>query len=110
MFTTIRSKLAALAVVACVGIVAPQAVAKPVAHSGKTRRIHATQPVSSKASPTLKVDVNAIAAQPVPSTASPTLKVGLNAIYVNGCLSGTIADRTMGGGNNDYDYYGDTCT
>lgn len=92
MFTISRSKLAGLAAVACVAIVTPQALAMPVGHSGKTiRRVHATQPASSQ-----------------PST--PTLKVGLNAIYVNGCVSGTIADRTMGGDNNNYDYYGDTCT
>jgi hypothetical protein len=27
-----------------------------------------------------------------------------------GCANGTIGDRTMGGDNNNYDYYGDPCT
>ena len=91
MFTITRSKLAALAAVACAAFAVPQALAMPVANGGKTTaRVHVTRPASSKA--------------------APTLKFGLNAIYVNGCLSGTIADRTMGGGNNNYDYYGDACT
>ena len=91
MFTITRSKFAAVAAVACAAFAVPQALAMPFANSGKTTgRVHAARPASSKA--------------------APTLKVGLNAIYFNGCLNGTIADRSMGGGNNNYDYYGDTCT
>jgi hypothetical protein len=54
--------------------------------------------------------LNAAKKHPVYRASAPTLKFGLNSIYVNGCLNGTIPDRTMGGGNNDYEYYGNTCT
>jgi hypothetical protein len=45
--------------------------------------------------------------------ASGKLRSGLNTAYVTGCSNGLIGDRTMGGDNNNYDYYdyyGDPCT
>ena len=39
-----------------------------------------------------------------------TLRTGLYTAYVQGCQNGTLPDRTMGGDNNNYEYYGDVCT
>ena len=34
----------------------------------------------------------------------------LSNAYTRGCQNGTVSDRTMGGDNNNYEYYGDVCT
>ena len=38
------------------------------------------------------------------------VRAGLSNAYRQGCQNGTVSDRTMGGDNNNYEYYGDVCT
>jgi hypothetical protein len=89
MFTITSTRIAGLAAVVCAVVVAPQALAAPSTHSKK-----ATSRTTVVAS----------------TTSAGTLRAGLNTAYVAGCANGTIGDRTMGGDNNNYDYYGDPCT
>jgi hypothetical protein len=87
MFSITSTRIAGLTAVVCALAVAPQALATPSAHGKK-------------------------AAHKVVATAKTggTLRAGLTTAYVAGCANGTIPDRTMGGDNNNYDYYGDPCT
>ena len=39
-----------------------------------------------------------------------SLRAGLSTAYAQGCQNGTLSDRTMGGDNNNYEYYGDVCS
>ena len=41
---------------------------------------------------------------------SLVLRAGLSTAYAQACQNGTLPDRTMGGDNNNYEYYGDVCT
>ena len=38
------------------------------------------------------------------------VRSNLSTAYAQGCQNGTVPDRTMGGDNNNYEYYGDVCT
>ena len=89
MFTITSTRIAGLIAVVCAVAVAPQALASPSAHSKRsTHRVAVVAAVKT----------------------TGALRPGLNAAYVTGCANGTIGDRTMGGDNNNYDYYGDPCT
>jgi len=44
------------------------------------------------------------------SSSNDNLRVDLSNAYTRGCQNGTVSDRTMGGDNNNYEYYGDVCT
>ena len=44
------------------------------------------------------------------SSSNDNLRAGLSNAYTQGCQNGTVSDRTMGGDNNNYEYYGDVCT
>jgi hypothetical protein len=87
MFTVTSTRIVGLIAVVCAVVVAPQALATPSTHSKK-----ATHKVVASA-----------------KTAG-TLRTGLTTAYITGCANGLIGDRTMGGDNNNYDYYGDPCT
>jgi hypothetical protein len=62
--------------------------------------------------PTKATPKKAAKAQSVkaPSSGNDNLRAGLSNAYTRGCQNGTISDRTMGGDNNNYEYYGDVCT
>ena len=44
------------------------------------------------------------------SNDSIVLRTNLSTAYAQGCQNGTLPDRTMGGDNMNYEYYGDVCT
>ena len=95
MFSITTTRLAGV-VATCALVVAPQALAKPLAHSAKAdaKRVH-------------RVPLD----DPAVSTAGSTAKLSaLPTAFVGGCRNGTIGDCTKGGDNNNYDYYGDPCT
>jgi len=85
---------AGLVAVACVAVAAPQALAKSPAKGGKAKVVR-VQSVKKAASS---------------SNDSIVLRTNLSTAYVQGCENGTLPDRTMGGDNMNYDYYGDMCT
>ena len=72
-------------------VAAPQALAKPAAKSGKAKVVKVQS-------------VKKVAAS------SSILPANLSTLYAQGCQNGTVPDRTMGGDNNNYEYYGDVCT
>lgn len=83
-----------LVAVACAAVAAPQALAKPPVKGGKAK-VMRVQSVKKSASS---------------SNDNVGLRVGLSTAYAQGCQNGTLPDRTMGGDNNNYEYYGDVCT
>ena len=62
--------------------------------------------------PTNATPKKAAKAQSVKATTSSNdnVRPGLSNAYRQGCQNGTVSDRTMGGDNNNYEYYGDVCT
>ena len=89
-----RRMISLLIAVVCVAVAAPSALAKPPVKGGKAK---------------------VVKVQSVKKTASSTndsvgLRAGLSTAYAEGCQNGTLPDRTMGGDNNNYEYYGDVCT
>jgi len=83
-----------LIAVVCVAVAAPQALAKSSAKGGKAKvaKVQSVKKVASS------------------SPDSVVLRAGLSTAYAQGCQNGTLPDRTMGGDNNNYEYYGDVCT
>ena len=82
-----------LVAVVCVAVAAPQALAKSGAKGGKAK----------------VVKVQRVKKAGVSSPANVVLRAGLSTAYAQGCQNGTLPDRTMGGDNNNYEYYGDVC-
>jgi hypothetical protein len=83
-----------LIAVACVAVAAPQALAKSAAKGGKAKvvKVQRVKKVASSSSDSI------------------ILRANLSTAYAQGCQNGTVPDRTMGGDNNNYEYYGDVCT
>ena len=80
-----------LIAVVCVAVAAPPALAKSPAKGGKAKVVK-VQSVKKAASS---------------SNDNVVLRAGLSTAYAQGCQNGTLPDRTMGGDNNNYEYYGD---
>ena len=80
--------------VACVAVAAPQALAKSPVKGGKAKvvKVQSAKKVASS------------------SGDSAVLRANLSTAYAEGCQDGTVPDRTMGGDNVNYEYYGDVCT
>ena len=117
-----------LVAVACAAVAAPSALAKPPVKSlygyamsytpskatpkkaAKVQSVHYGYAMSY--TPTKATPKKAAKAQSVkaPSSGNDNLRAGLSNAYTRGCQNGTISDRTMGGDNNNYEYYGDVCT
>ena len=113
-----------LVAVACVAVAAPSALAKPPVKSlygyamsytptkaAKVQSVHYGYAMSYK--PTKATSKKAAKVQSVKKAASSSndnLRAGLSNAYTRGCQNGTVSDRTMGGDNNNYEYYGDVCT
>ena len=83
-----------LVAVACVAVAAPSALAKPPVKGGKAK-VAKVQSLKKAASS---------------SNDNVVLRTGLSTAYAQGCQNGTLPDRTTGGDNNNYEYYGDVCT
>jgi hypothetical protein len=83
-----------LIAVVCVAVAAPQAVAKSSARGAKAKVVKVQR-------------VKRVASS---SPDSVVLRAGLSTAYAEGCQNGIVPDRTMGGDNNNYEYYGDVCT
>ena len=83
-----------LIAVACAAVAAPQALAKSPVKRGKAK-VANVQSVKRTASS---------------SNDNVVLRTGLSNAYAQGCQNGTLPDRTMGGDNMNYEYYGDVCT
>ena len=118
-----------VAAVACAAVAAPSALAKPPV---KSLYGYAMSYTPSKASPkkaatvlsapygyamsytptkaTPKKAAKAQSVKKAASSSNDNLRVDLSNAYTRGCQNGTISDRTMGGDNNNYEYYGDVCT
>ena len=94
MFRITAITRAGLVAVACVAVAAPQALAKSPAKGGKAK-VARVQSVKKAASS---------------SNDSIVLRANLSTAYAQGCQNGTLPDRTMGGDNMNYEYYGDVCT
>ncbi len=84
-----------LVAVACVAVAAPSALAKP--------------PVTGKAKSLYGYAMSYTPTKATRKAAKPAKVQSVNA-YTQGCQNGTVSDRTMGGDNNNYEYYGDVCT
>jgi hypothetical protein len=113
-----------LVAVACAAVAAPSALAKPPVKSlygyamsytptkaAKVQSVHYGYAMSYK--PTKATTKKAAKVQSVKKAASSSndnLRAGLSNAYTQGCQNGTVSDRTMGGDNNNYEYYGDVCT
>ena len=93
MFRITAITRAGLVAVACVAVAAPQALAKSPAKGGKAK-VARVQSVKKAASS---------------SNDSIVLRANLSTAYAQGCQNGTLPDRTMGGDNMNYEYYGDVC-
>ena len=93
-----------LVAVACAAVAAPSALAKPPV---KTLYGYAMSYTPTKATPKKAAKAQSVKA---PSSGNDNLRAGLSNAYTRGCQNGTISDRTMGGDNNNYEYYGDVCT
>ena len=80
--------------VVCVAVAAPQALAKSAAKGGKAKvvKVQSVKKVASGNSDRLG------------------LRANLSSAYAQGCENGTVPDRTMGGDNMNYEYFGDVCT
>ena len=61
----------------------------------------------TKATPKKAAKVQSVKATP---SSNDKLRADLSNAYTRGCQNGTVSDRTMGGDNNNYEYYGDVCT
>ena len=61
----------------------------------------------TKATPKKAAKVQSVKATP---SSNDNLRADLSNAYTRGCQNGTVSDRTMGGDNNNYEYYGDVCT
>ncbi len=83
-----------LLAVACVAVAAPQALAKSPVKGGKAK-VAKVQSVKKAVSS---------------SSDSVVFRANLSTAYAQGCQNGTVPDRTTGGDNNNYEYYGDVCT
>ena len=83
-----------LVAVVCVAVAAPQALAKSSAKGGKAK----------------VVKVQSVKKVAASNSDSLVLRAGLSTAYAQACQNGTLPDRTMGGDNNNYEYYGDVCT
>ena len=91
----LRSLMISLLVaVVCVAVAVPQALAKSPIKDGKAKVVK-VQSVKKAASS---------------SNENAVLRSGLSTAYAQGCQDGTLSDRTMGGDNNNYEYYGNVCT
>ena len=117
-----------LVAVACVAVAAPSALAKPPVKSlyGYAMSYTPSKATPKKAAtvqsvpygyamsytPTNATPKKAAKAQSVKATTSSNdnVRPGLSNAYRQGCQNGTVSDRTMGGDNNNYEYYGDVCT
>ena len=115
-----------LVAVACAAVAAPSALAKPPV---KSLYGYAMSYTPSKATPKKAATVQSVhygyAMSYTPTKATPkkaakvqsvkkaasssndNLRAGLSNAYTRGCQNGTVSDRTMGGDNNNYEYYGD---
>ena len=83
-----------LLAVACVAVAAPPALAKSPVKGGKAK-VAKVQSVKKAVSS---------------SSDSVVFRANLSTAYAQGCQNGTVPDRTTGGDNNNYEYYGDVCT
>jgi len=83
-----------LVAVVCVAVAAPQALAKSPGKGGKAKVVKVQNVKKAVSS----------------SNDSIVLRTNLSTAYVQGCQNGTLPDRTMGGDNMNYEYYGDVCT
>ena len=118
-----------LVAVACAAVAAPSALAKPPVKSlygyamsytpskATPRKAATVQSVpygyAMSYKPTKATSKKAAKVQSVKKAASSSndnLRAGLSNAYTRGCQNGTVSDRTMGGDNNNYEYYGDICT
>ena len=118
-----------LVAVACAAVAAPSALAKPPVKSlygyamsytpskATPRKAATVQSVpygyAMSYKPTKATSKKAAKVQSVKKAASSSndnLRAGLSNAYTRGCQNGTVSDRTMGGDNNNYEYYGDVCT
>ena len=83
-----------LVAVVCVAVAAPQALAKSAAKGGKSKvvKVQSAKKVASSSNDRL------------------VLRADLSTAFAKGCQDGIVPDRTMGGDNNNYEYYGDVCT
>ena len=75
--------------VVCVAVAAPQALAKSPVKGGRAKLVRVQKRTASS---------------------SNLLRAGLSNAYAQGCENGTLPDRTMGGDNMNYEYFGDVCT
>jgi hypothetical protein len=112
-----------LVAVACAAVAAPSALAKPPVKSlyGYAMSYTPTKATPKKAAKAQSLQYG-YAMHYTPTKATPkkaakkasssndNLRAGLSNAYTQGCLNGTVSDRTMGGDNNNYEYYGDICT
>ena len=64
----------------------------------------------TKATPKKAAKVQSVKKAAPSSNDNVSLRAGLSNAYTQGCQNGTLSDRTMGGDNNNYEYYGDVCT
>ena len=116
-----------LVAVACAAVAAPSALAKPPVKSlygyavsytpskatskaATVQSVHYGYAMSytpSKATPKKAAKVQRVKATP---SSNDNLRTDLSNAYTRGCQNGTVSDRTMGGDNNNYEYYGDVCT
>jgi hypothetical protein len=80
--------------VVCVAVAAPQALAKSAAKGGKAKvvKVQSVKKVASGNGDRLG------------------LRASLSSAYAQGCENGNVPDRTMGGDNMNYEYFGDVCT
>ena len=78
----------------CLAVAAPQALAKSAAKGGKAKvvKVQSVKKAASGNSDRLG------------------LRASLSSAYAQGCENGTVPDRTMGGDNMNYEYFGDVCT
>jgi hypothetical protein len=98
-----------LVAVACVAFAAPSALAKPpVTGDAKSLYGYVLSYTPTKATP--KKAAKAQSVKKAASSSNDNLRAGLSNAYTQGCQNGTVSDRTMGGDNNNYEYYGDVCT
>ena len=83
-----------LVAVVCVAVAAPQALAKSAAKGGKSKvvKVQSAKKVASSSNDRL------------------VLRADLSTAFAKGCQDGIVPDRTMGGDNNNYEYYGDVCS
>ena len=83
-----------LVAVVCVAVAAPQALAKSAAKGGKAKvvKVQSAKKAASSSNDRL------------------VLRADLSTAFAQSCQNGTVPDRTMGGDNNNYEYYGDVCS